>query len=485
MNMVHKEIISADIVVIGSGGTGLAAALTVAEGGAKVILFEKQRSLGGSTNFFEGTFAVESHLQREKYITYSRDEAFKAMMEYSHWRADARIVRAFVNESAETISWLEQNGTEFIEATTNMPNSPRTYHTVRGLGEAVVKALVMRAKEKGVDIRLGTPVKRILKESDRIAGIIAEENGEEIEVAAKVVVIGTGGYTNNKQWIKKYTGYDLGVNILPFGNVDKMGDGIRMAWEAGADEDGMGVMELFRLGPMGSEFADKSPLKIAAVQPELWVDPKGERFCDEGIAFYDTSVGNVNTRYKEGYTWTLIDDSIKNLMIEKGINRNLAIENPPGSRLVNINNELREVLKMDTKEVFVADSVEDLAGKMDVDPGVLKATVDEYNGYCAKGYDELFAKDPLYLRPLIGPKFYAFKVRTVSLATLGGIKVNYRFEVVDKKGNAIPGLYAGGADAGGAWGDSYTMTPCSGASSAFAFNSGRIAGKNALKYLAF
>ena len=138
---------------------------------------------------------------------------------------------------------------------------------------------------------------------------------------------------------------------------------------------------------------------------------------------------------------------------------------------------------MDTKEVFVADSVEDLAEKMDVNPAVLKATVDEYNGYCVKGYDELFAKDPLFLRSLIGPKFYAFKVRTVSLGTLGGIRINHRFEVVDKKGNVIPGLYAGGMDAGGAWGDSYTMTPCSGASSAFAFNSGRIAAKNALLYL--
>ncbi len=478
-----ESLKSTDMVVIGSGGTGLAAALTAAEGGAKVILFEKKRSLGGSTNFFEGTFAVESHMQREQYITYSRDEAFKAIMEYSHWKANARIVRAFVNESAETIGWLENSGAEFIEVTINMPDGPRTYHTVKGAGQAVIRALATRAKEKGVEIKLETPVKRILKEGGRITGVIAEEDGEEMVVAAKVVVIGTGGYTNNKQWIKKYTGYDLGVNILPFGNVDKMGDGIRMAWEAGADQEGMGVMELFRIGPVGPEFPDKSPVQVAAVQPHLWVDPRGERFCDEGIAFYDTSVGNVNARYKEGYTWTLMDDSIKNIMIEKGIVRNLAIENPPGKRLVNLNKELRSFLEMGTKEIFVADSVEDLADKMEVDPVVLRSTVDEYNGYCAKGYDDLFAKDPRFLRPLIGPKFYAFKVRTVSLATLGGIKINHRFEVVDKKGNAIPGLYAGGTDAGGAWGDSYTMTPCSGASSAFAFNSGRIAAKNALKYM--
>ena len=123
-----------DMIAIGSGATGLAAALTAAEGGAKVIIFEKQPSLGGSSNFFEGTFAVESEMQRERYITYSRDEAFKAMMDYSHWKADPRVVRAFVDESAATISWLQHNGVEFIDATINLPDSPRTYHTIKGKG---------------------------------------------------------------------------------------------------------------------------------------------------------------------------------------------------------------------------------------------------------------------------------------------------------------------------------------------------------------
>ena len=103
----------ADIVVIGSGMTGLAAALTAAEGGAKVILFEKQASLGGTSNFFLGIFAVESEQQRRHFVTYSRDEAFKNVMEFSHWRANARLVRAIVNESAGTIAWLLRQGVEF------------------------------------------------------------------------------------------------------------------------------------------------------------------------------------------------------------------------------------------------------------------------------------------------------------------------------------------------------------------------------------
>ncbi len=120
---------------------------------------------------------------------------------------------------------------------------------------------------------------------------------------------------------------------------------------------------------------------------------------------------------------------------------------------------------------------------MDLDKHVLKTTVEEYNSFCAKGHDDLFAKNPKYLRPLKGPKFYAVKARTLFLGTLGGIKINHRTEVLDKKGNVIPGLYAGGFDAGGMWGDSYCIKASSGLSAGFATNSGRIAGKNVSRYL--
>ncbi len=155
---------SADLVVIGSGVSGLAAALTAAQGGAKVIVFEKQRSLGGTSNFFHGIFAAESDMQRARFITYSRDEAFKNIMEYSHWRANPRLVRVIVNESAATITWLQRQGVEFIDAINNLLDAPRTYHVVKGGGEAVVKTLVTRIKENGVNIRLAAPVKRIIKQ---------------------------------------------------------------------------------------------------------------------------------------------------------------------------------------------------------------------------------------------------------------------------------------------------------------------------------
>ena len=227
----------------------------------------------------------------------------------------------------------------------------------------------------------------------------------------------------------------------------------------------------------------KNQVEFIANQPDLWVNPWGERFCDESIAFYDTSVGNANARYREGHTFSIFDDSIKQQLMEKGIERNIGMDNPPGTRPIDFDKELSMALEKGSTDVFVADSIEELAGKIGVDPNVLENTVNEYNAFCEKGHDDLFAKDPKYLRPLKGPKFYAVKARTVFLGTLGGIKINHNIEVVDKKGKVIPGLYAGGYDAGGMWGDSYSIRNSSGASAGFAVNSGRIAGKNILRYI--
>jgi len=478
MNASAMEV---DLVVIGSGVSGLAAALTAAEGGAKVMVFEKQRTPGGTSINFEGIFAVESDMQRAQFIDYSRDEAFKKIMEYNHWRANPRLVRAIVNESAETISWLKRQGVEFTGVTINMPKSPRTYHVVAGTGLAVVKALVTKAKENGVDLRLGAPVTRIIKEEGCITGAMAEGDTDTIRVNAKALVIASGGFANNRQWIKKYTGFELEKNLFAVGNTDKFGDGIRMAWEVGAAEEGIGVMELYRAGPITTEIGGQ--VEWPTVQPDLWVDPRGERFCDESIAFYDTSVGNMNAKFKEGYTYSLFDSSILERLKQEGLDKSVNARTPPSSRLTNFDKELEILFEKGNKDVFVADSVEELAHKIKVDPGVLKSTVDEYNGFCEKKHDDIFAKEPKYLRPLKGPKFYAVKAHTVFLGTMGGIKINHKTAVIDKKDCVIPGLYAAGFDAGGMYGDSYHISVASGSSSGFAVNSGRIAGKNVLNYI--
>ena len=191
----------------------------------------------------------------------------------------------------------------------------------------------------------------------------------------------------------------------------------------------------------------------------------------------------MNAKFKEGYTYSIFDSSILERLKQEGLDKNVNVRTPPGSRLTNFDRELEILFKQGNTDVSVADSVEELAVKIEVEPEVLKSTVDEYNGFCEKKHDDLFAKDPRYLRPLKGPRFYAVKAHTVFLGTMGGIRINHNTEVIDKKDTVIPGLYAAGFDAGGMYGDSYHISVASGSSSGFAVNSGRIAGKSILNYL--
>ena len=481
-------LMEADVAVIGSGAAGMVAALTAAEAGAKVSVFEKLRHQGGTSNFAQGLFAVGSEMQRQRYIGITCDEAFKTAMDYSHWRANPYLVRAIIDQSASTIGWLQKQGVEFVEPVTMFYDAPRTWHILKGKpkaggrGSAMIKVLVTRAKQRGIDLWLATLVMKIIKEGGKITGIIAKKDGNDILIAAKAVIIATGGYANNSEWVKKYSGFDLDVNLFPLGNINKMGDGIRMAWEVGAAEEGMGVLQLWRSILIGQGVRELGNLNAASLQPHLWVNQQGERFCDETIANIDPFEGNACARQKNGCSYTIFDEAVKRHMIEKGIDKNMGTENPPGTSLINFDAELKAALEKKNPHIFVANSIRELAGQIGVNPTVLKVTVEEYNRFCEKGHDELFAKDPQYLRPLKKPKFYAMRCVTMTLGTLGGIKINHRTEVLDKEENIIPGLYAIGNDASGMYGDSYNIY-LSGGTLGFAVNSGRIAGENALRYI--
>ena len=107
------KAVQTDVVVMGSGGAGLAAAIAAAEGKAKVVLFEKRKVFGGISVTGMGIFAVESRLQRLKNVPYTKDEIFRLFMERTHWMADAKLVRAYIDKTASTIEWLEGMGVQF------------------------------------------------------------------------------------------------------------------------------------------------------------------------------------------------------------------------------------------------------------------------------------------------------------------------------------------------------------------------------------
>jgi fumarate reductase flavoprotein subunit len=473
----------ADVVVVGGGASGLAAAVAASEAGARVIVLEKRPSLGGTGNFIQGVFAAESGMQRQQYIAYTCEQAFRNFMEYNHWRANARLVRALIDRTADTIGWCQAHGAEFTEVTINMPDAPRTYHVLKGAGRMLMKALASVATQRGVDIRVSSPALDAFQDGEgTLRGVRAKVGDSHLDFECRAVVIASGGYANNRRWIKKYTGLDLGENVFPVGNAGKMGDGIRMAWKMGAGEEGMGVLHLIRVAPWGREFPFMSAVEAAFIQPVLWVDARGERFCDEGIAYYDTSTGNVNARQKQGYSWSILDDGLKRYFMEFGVDRGMGQQVLPGHRLADLEETLDRFVGLRSPGLVAAESIAGLAAEMGADGAVLSATVAEYNGACERGRDPLFGKDPRFLRPLRGPTFYAARARTAFLGTLGGVRVNSRTEAVDDLDRPVLGLYVAGSDVGGLHAESYSMRDTSGIASAFALVSGRIAGENAAAF---
>ena len=123
--------VNADIIVVAAGTAGLAAAIAAAEKGAQVVSFEKSRTTGGTGNMAMGPLAVESRLQRLKEIALTREDAFKIFMDYTHWRVDARLVKAYLDKSASTIDWLEKMGVEFVEPAAYFPGGNFTWHLIK------------------------------------------------------------------------------------------------------------------------------------------------------------------------------------------------------------------------------------------------------------------------------------------------------------------------------------------------------------------
>lgn len=107
--------------------------------------------------------------------------------------------------------------------------------------------------------------------------------------------------------------------------------------------------------------------------------------------------------------------------------------------------------------VCVVGSLEELADKTGLNPAVLRTTVDEYNRACETGRDELFGKNPRYLRPIKKPRFYAAQLVMTGFGSLGAIKINYKIEVLNKAYELIPGLYAAGVDANSIYADTYVF----------------------------
>lgn len=474
----EKEM-SVDIVIVGAGAGGTAAMTAALDAGAKIVVLEKMPNIGGTANFAEGIFGFETSLQEEKEFKETRQKGFQFIMDYSHWRANALLVKKIVDYSADTVDWIQTKGVKFQEVGTMVPGGNRTWHVFEGLSKNMIKILHERAKNVyNFEAMLETPGKQLIMKDGKVVGIWAEDiDGEKIKINAGAVIIATGGFANDKEMLAKYTRYP---DIIPVGNIGKTGDGIKMAWEAGAAAEGLEVMESYRPAIPGEGV--RSSLQALARQPYLWVNANGIRFTNEENMFLWPYAGNAVERQPGGIMYSIFDESIKEYTKIKGIDSGVGKLIPIKTKLTDIDKELERGIK--EGKVIKGKNIGELAKKLGVNEGILTKTFNDYNEMATKGFDTFFYKDNKFVRPIVNGPFYAVRLYPSILGTLGGVRINEKIEAVDKNDIPIPGLYVTGNDAGGMYGDSYDLV-IGGGTLGFAINSGRLAVENALLYMNF
>ncbi|OGP54388.1 MAG: hypothetical protein A2Y65_09345 [Deltaproteobacteria bacterium RBG_13_52_11] len=469
----------ADIVIIGGGGAGLPAALAAYEKGSKALVLEKRGMVGGNALMAEGFFAAESPAQKRLLIDAKKDDLFKKALDYAHYKIDPRIVRVFINRSGDTVRWIEEKGIRFNRIAPFYPNQvPLVWHIVEGHGATLMKIFEKECKEKGIPILRKTRAKEIwVDDTGRVKGVKAEGEEGEIEIEAKSAIIATGGYASNKELLKRYCPEHL--EMLEESGVPGMdGDGLIMAMELGADTAGLGNLHM--VGP--APFPQNWTIEAVAGEPYcIWVNQKGKRFIDETITFNVFEAINAILRQKGRICFAILDNKMKEDIVEHGFIRGCGeLFVPRGKKVEGLDKELSR--QIDKGGAFISESLEEISAWIGAPRDALRETVDEYNVFCDRRYDEIFVKDPQYLQALRIPPFYAIKFSGALIGTMGGIKINYRMEVLNKADDPIPGLYAVGADTGGWESDTYCAV-LSGSAFGFAMNSGRIAAENASDYI--
>ena len=301
-------------------------------------------------------------------------------MNYVHWQADGRLVRAHLNKSGETIAWLmDLWASTFAEPASYFPGSFPTWHIVQPesghpgptAAATMFKILTQRAKELGVKLMLQTPVTKLIKEGGRIVGVIAEDrSGEEITVRAKAVIVATGGFGDNPKMIKKHTGYDWGKDLHTFRIPGLEGDGMRMAWEAGAMSTPMRMELSFGVADPMSLGLDWLPLFH---QPHLMLNLLGERFINEAEG-NDSFKGNAIALQKDRECFFVFDETIKDEMKTRpGLHQSRHPDAEPAQYRRDDPESRREQL---SAYVYRRFPIEELAAKTGMHRRGLKATAD-------------------------------------------------------------------------------------------------------------
>ncbi len=456
-----------DLIVVGSGGAGLAATRTASEMGKRVLLLEAAAQLGGSTALAGGVFyAAGTSVQRAAGISDGPDAMYRYYMAVNGCRLDGSVIRKVCTEGAPTFEWLISLGVRFPLEHLFVAglDGVRRGHRAAGLGREIVDVLEGSLSGlEGVDISRNSRVDGlVMSKEGAVAGVTI--GGEK--VTASAVVIATGGFGNNREMLSQYfpSVAIYGDWIWYIGAPTCRGDGLAMGLRAGGTLTGFDTGGAILTAGFSKDFEPYLPGWF------VFVSRDGRRFADETI---DYSVSSTLVRkLPGGECFAIFDEAARQsarLTTSKTKDQTNAYPHVTwtGDRLAAM---------ADAGKIFRADTLEELADRAGINAPRLNNSIDIYNRDCDAAVDSAYGKQPSLLLPVRSGPFYAVCIRpAISGATGAGLRIDSSARVLDSADRPIKGLYAAGEAVGSTHGECYVG---SGGMIANATTLGRIAARH-------
>ncbi|MFQ1018276.1 flavocytochrome c [Gilliamella sp. CG13] len=416
---------SYDIVVVGSGGAGLASAIRAHDLGASVVVVEKMPVIGGNTNKASaGMNAAETKFQKLKGIVDSKDLFYKETLAGGKNKNNPELLRYFVENAPDAIDWLDENGIELSGITTTGGMSiDRTHRPASGaaVGGFLISGLVKNLNKRGIEVMLDTNVTEIVTENHKVVGVkVIEEDGTNYIIKAKAVVIATGGFSANREMVEKYRP-DL-KGFVTTNHKGATGSGIMILEKLGAGTVDMGEIQIHPTVEQTTSYLISESIRGGGA---ILVSQEGKRFVNELDTRDKVSADII--KLPEHYSYILFDQQVRdeNKAVEEYVSNDLVVQ---------------------------ADSITELANKLSIDANNLSKTIERYNEFVINKQDEDFGRTTGMRHPINTAPFYAIKIAPGVHHTMGGVTINTETQVLDNDKHVIKGVFAAGEVVGGVHG---------------------------------
>ena len=469
----EDSTVEADVVVVGAGGAGMTAAITAAGEGKSVVILESQSMVGGNSvratggmnagktvyqdeNEFGESAGVEKTLKTaaEKYADNETITALAKTVS-EQWAAyqanptgyfdsvelmeldtmiggkginDPALVETLCENSADAIDWLDEHGITLHNVSSFGGASVKRIHrpvnaegkTV-SVGSYMIPLLQENCEKAGVKMMLDTTATEILTDANGAAvGVKATgASGETVTVNAKAVVLASGGFGANLDMVVKYKPELKGFMTTNAPGIQ--GQGIEMAQAIGAATVDMDQIQIHP-----TVEANTAALITEGLRGDgaVLINAEGKRFIDE-VGTRDV-VSAAEIAQTGSYSWLVVDQA-----------------------MVDASSVIQGYIKKGY--TVTGATYEELGKAMGVDAAAFAETMDKWNGYVEAKNDPDFGRTS-FANPLNTAPYYAVKVTAGVHHTMGGLKINANTEVLNEKGEVIPGLFAAGEVTGGVHG---------------------------------